>query len=757
MLYWPPGLIELLFREALSFFAVICVLAAHAEEVIVTGSVAERAGITRRGFLLRQGIPVRPMSDAETAGLCLAGEDGRCVPALVAPEGRDEKRRVTWLRIEAPVDVPAWRAVRLALKRTSAPPPPPALRKNASPGAVRLTSPHYSIEFRDPDRVVLTAGGQTLLDGSLGFQLYSDVHSIIGGGGATTILTPFRASGFTVREEAPGSAVVVFRGRVPKQKAYSYVKGEIDPARGFDCEARFFLNSLSRTIRFQWRITNQSGWKSWLERYALVLPVARTLRVTANEAGVRQNLGSWVVLEDGAARLAVTAPFVPDLGDGAGMRIENGSLLHGGLDMPIDGAITGQAPQVHRQFHYGMSRTFDGALLVDGGSAEARGEIEPLDLALPAVWYSKTGALPERGDALDFGEFSGQIARAAEWLLANQWRGTLWWGEWWREFDFTRRQGAEEASNGNSALAPLYHYYRSGDGRFLQCARRAAYYTYDVQFNRARSGPGPFLHARRHLIDELDWVHPRYQRLPGAILASHTLLAGIEREELIEALRGYTDRLMDETGRTLDWDKRANKPGRPAGVDTSNIMEALVACWRETADPSFLEKARRMSRWTMAQWRERKSDTSWNWNLSQYVLRGLVAVAHATGDREVANTCIEISRNVLANAGEGELHFAFYNAWLAAELNRSFGADLPLTIMLGVVRRSLDRMGADGSFPVATPEAWAPYPSIRSSYYDSKTFVSYVPVLTARLAAVRKNSRSAPAGVRSDETHRKEK
>jgi AcrR family transcriptional regulator len=560
------------------------------------------------------------------------------------------------------------------------------------------------------------------------------VHSIIGGGGATTILTPFRASGFEIREETPGRAVVLFRGRVPKQKAYSYTKGDIDPVRGFDCEVRLYLNSLSGTLHFEWRLTNQSGWKSWIERYALLLPVAPSFRVTANEAGVRQNLGSWAALEDGPARMAVTAPFVTDLGTGAGMRLENGFLLHGGIDMPIDGAITGKIPQVHRWFHYGMSRTFTGALLVGGTAEDARAEVQPLNLQLPAQYYSDAGVLPERGDKLTNGEFSKQLSRAANWLLENQWRGTLWWGEWWREYDLTREQGAEEASNGNSAVAPLYHYYRTGDGRFLECARRAAFYTYDVQLNRVRTGPGPFLHARRHLLDEQDWVHPRYQRLTGALIASHSLLATIEREELIAALRSYTGRLMDEQGRTLDWDKRGNKPGGPAGVDTSNIMEALVECWRESGDPSFLEKARRMSRWTMGQWRERKPGT-WNWNLSQYVLRGLVAVGKATRDQQVINTSIDIARDVLAGQSEADLHFAFYNAWMAAELNRAFGADLPLDKYLDVTRRSLDRMGADGNFPVALPEAWAPYPSVRSSYYDSKAFVAYIPVLTAQLAA----------------------
>jgi hypothetical protein len=721
---------------AFCFLVLLSSHAAGAAAPSVTGKVSERAGVMRRGYLLRQGVPIQPSSEADVRALCLENAEGKCVPAIIEPEALDENGKVRWLRVEVPLSMPAWRSVKLTLCRDAKPAPIPLLRKEPLSGGWRFTTSRYSLEFRNPDLIKLTAGGHTLLDGRLDFHVFSDVHSIIGGGGATTILTPFRAAGFEIREETPGRAVVVFRGRVPKQKVYSYVKGDIDPLRGFDCEARFFLNALSGTLRFEWRLTNQSGWKSWIERYALLLPVPPSLRVTANEAGIQQNLGSWAVVEDGAARMVAIAPFVPDLGPGAGMRLENGSLLHGGIDMPIDGAVTGRIPQVHRWFHYGMSRTFSGALLIGGTADDARAELLPLHFQLPAQYYSDTGVLPERGDKLTNGEFDEPVARAANWLLENQWRGTLWWGEWWREFDLTRQQGAEEASNGNSAVAPLYHYYRTGDGRHLECARRAAFYTYDVQFNRARTGPGPFLHARRHLLDEQDWVHPRYQRLTGALIASHSLLAAIEREELMASLRSYTDKLMDEQGRMHDWDKRANQPGGPAGVDTSNIMEALVECWHESGDASFLEKARRMSRWTMSEWRARKPGT-WNWNLSQYVLRGLVAVGRATRDQQVIRTSIDIARDVLTGQSEAELHFVFYNAWMASELNRAFGANLPLEKFLDLTRRNLDHMGPDGNFPVALPEAWAPYPSIRSSYYDSKAFVAYIPSLTARLAAMK--------------------
>lgn len=710
------------------FAILFAAVSANAAGPLTPAFIAEQAGMARTNYLLTQGIPVPPLDNSEASRVCVTSGKGGCLPATISPEGRDENGKVRWLRLEMPVRMPAWRKLPLQLTIATATPRVPDVEREH----LRFRTPDYSVEFKDPDWIRLTAKGRILLEGRLGFQVYPDIHSIVGGGAATTILTPFRASGFTVTDESPGRAVIVLRGRVPKQKTYSYTKGDIDPLRGFECEVRFHLNSLSPVLRYEWRLTNQCGWKSWLERYALVLPLASGFRVIANQAGIHNNLGSWAVFENSGSRVAFTAPFVADLGDGAGMRLENRVLLHGGVDMPLDGALTGPVPQVHRQFHAGMSRTFEGTILVGGTAEQARAQNEALDIVLPAAYYSRTGALPEGGDDPHDGDFREQIDRAANWLLHNQWRGTLWWGEWWREFDQTRRQGAEEASNGNSAVAPLFHYYRSGDGRFLQCARRAASYTYDVQFNRDRSGPGPFLHARRHLLDEQDWVHPRYQRLAGALLASHTLLATTERGELIAALRGYTDKLMDGEGRMHNWDRRANAPGGPAGVDTSNIQEALVACWRETGDRTFLEKAVRMSRWTISQWREGNKD--WNWNLSQYVLRGLLAVAEAMRDPETIGTAIAISRHVIANPQlGGDLHFVFYNAWLAAELNRLFGANLPLDRFAAIVRGNLDKMGPDGSFPVALPEAWTPYPSIRSSYYDSKAFVAYIPALTARL------------------------
>src|SRR5438445_250126 len=49
----------------------------------------------------------------------------------------------------------------------------------------------------------------------------------------------------------------------------------------------------------------------------------------------------------------------------------------------------------------------------------------PLDIVLPAQYYSDVKALPEQGDPVTFGEFEAAIKRSAEWLLSHQWRGTV--------------------------------------------------------------------------------------------------------------------------------------------------------------------------------------------------------------------------------------------------------------------------------------------------------------------------------------------
>jgi len=75
--------------------------------------------------------------------------------------------------------------------------------------------------------------------------------------------------------------------------------------------------------------------------------------------------------------------------------------------------FAGPAPDIHRLFYDGMSRTFEGSLVTTGSLADAAEELAPLDLVLPAQYYSDVKALPEQGDPVTFGEIqeAGQARR----------------------------------------------------------------------------------------------------------------------------------------------------------------------------------------------------------------------------------------------------------------------------------------------------------------------------------------------------------
>ena len=269
---------------------------------------------------------------------------------------------------------------------------------------------------------------------------------------------------------------------------------------------------------------------------------------------------------------------------------------------------------------------------------------------------------------------------------SHQWRGTLFWGEWYREWDLTRGMGVEEASNGHSPLAPLYHYWRTGDARFLRCAERSANYVWDVQLSKSEEDQGRMFHTRRHLFDELDWIHPRYQRATGALVSSHVFLNPVMRREVILTIRSFHEHMFDEQGVPHDWDKiKHQRSPELAGVDTSNFMEALSYCYRETGERQFLDWAVQMSRWTGRRFEQRgktKGD-DWNWNLSQYVLRGLVTLyetggdaagarpRHSDGARHAGKHERQYRRDP-DGMGGGDRHFVFYNAWISTGWRRLF-------------------------------------------------------------------------------------
>jgi hypothetical protein len=369
-----------------------------------------------------------------------------------------------------------------------------------------------------------------------------------------------------------------------------------------------------------------------------------------------------------------------------------------------------------------------------------------LDIVLPPQYYSDVKALPEQGDPVTFGEFAAAIKKSAEWLLQHQWRGTLFWGEWYREWNFTKNMGTQEASNGHSPLAPLYHYWRTGDARFLRCAERSAQYVWDVQLSKAEADQGRMFHTRRHLFDELDWIHPRYQRATGTLVSSHVVLNPVMRREAVATIRSFHGHMFDNQGIPHAWNKIKHQRGALAGVDTSNFMEALSYCYRETGDRQFLDWGLAMSKWTAIRFEQRgrvKGD-DWNWNLTNYALRGLVTLYETSGDAAVRDLAIRMGRATLANMspntgdvengmGGGDRHFVFYHSWISTRVAKVAPDGHEMTRkLLQAVRRETAQQTPDGLFRRDAGKL-----TQTGSYYAPKSFVAYVPVLTAHLAALK--------------------
>jgi len=667
------------------------------------------------------------------------------VPAIIEADGQTPDGRVRWLRVQARLDLNANQRLPLRIVQGNGFPLTPlhVIREDKT---ILISGAGFRARFDGRSNVRLTFGDQPVLDGPVAVQLYPDARSLINAGGKTTVLAPFEPAGIELIQQSPYRATVVLRGRCPKQKPYNSRPGDNDPKLGFDVEVRFHFSALSDIIDFDWRAVNQTGYKAWLERYVLLLPVPRDSVIMASER-MEGAPSRWLQFRG----FGVTAPFAQDLGEGGGMHLAAGILAHGGLRMPQDGVIGGAVPSVHRLFHDGMTRTFSGKLCPGECAAQS---VDVPHVVLPPEYYSRLGLLPEAGDPPNTGEFATAIARSAQWLLDKQWRGTLWWGEWWREWDVTRGQGAEEASNSQSLLAPLYHYFRTGDRRFLDASERAAWFVYDVQQTRRKAGFGPMLHTRRHLLDELDWIHPRYQRVAGPLLASHLLLANRERGDIIATIRNFTVNIQSDDGTPYNWNDKANRrDDTETGVDTANMIEALTAAWRETGDSFFLDRARGYARWTVKKWKTRTDDKFWNWNLTRYVLTGMLAICRAAEEHPGAiperdsfrQTAIEIGRHTITHpelatvegtiAG-GELHYVFYHAWLGSEVSRLAGDDSLLKPLLEKVREQMARQALDGSFPMEMGSLWSQYPHTVISYYDPKSVVAYIPVLSARLAAL---------------------
>ena len=94
-----------------------------------------------------------------------------------------------------------------------------------------------------------------------------------------------------------------------------------------------------------------------------------------------------------------------------------------------------------------------------------------------------------------------------------------------------------------------------------------------------------------------------------------------------------------------------------------------------------------------------------------------------------------VHRHIENGMGGGDRHFVFYHAWISTRVAKVAPDGREFTQkLLQAVRREAAHQTPDGLFPLdhgmegGKETKWG-------SYYDPKSFVAYVPVLTAHLAA----------------------
>jgi hypothetical protein len=178
-------------------------------------------------------------------------------------------------------------------------------------------------------------------------------------------------------------------------------------------------------------------------------------------------------------------------------------------------------------------------------------------------------------------------------------------------------------------------------------------------------------------------------------------------------------------------------------------MEALVYCFRETGDRWYLNEALKMSRWTANRWQHRHDSPAdnWGWNLSQYALRGLVSLYQVSADTLVRDTAADVARKTLNNKsprtstmidamGGRKIDNVFFHAWITAYVTRfAPQGRRMLEELYDIVRQDLACQREDGMF-VIDHGIKAGKPTRWTSFYDAKSLVAYLPVLSARMAAV---------------------
>jgi len=699
-------------------------------EILVT----ECRGVAREHYVVEQGIPVLPIAPAEARRLTVSDKNGAPVAASVEPEGFDQHGAVRWVLVSIPVDLPAGGQTRFSLREGPAPADEGLRVSREDDRKIVVANRFFKAEFTSPGEIRLTTHKGLLIEGAVGFDIRSDARSAVGN------LRPvlYEPRGYEVLQQTDRRIKLILRG---SYRAWAPKAFDIDPERRFDADVEFVIHAGSPVIRLRWRITNLMRFNCpymWLDRYVLSFPLAEgSAEARGEDPQSSGNLGRWASVECPGGRLACAFPFADWLGKGAGVEVKDGRIGHGGIDPPPDGGFGGEFPHIWRKFYYGMSRSFEAALLVNPEGDQIAAELNPIPLILSPQHYSDTGALPENGSDVTFGGWKAQIDRAAEHLIETQWRGTLWFGEWWRERDVDHDLGVEETNSGNSALAPLHHFYRTGDWRFWESAKMSYYYTYDIQFCKQTDGYGPYMHTRRFLLDHQEWFHPRYQRVAGIIEPSHLLGDGVARDKTIWLLRHWAENYVAEDGSpmTPNPDGTKSKCGESA---MSNLIDALIYGYVETGEELFLDRARRMGDWVVRRTANDLDALAENSNSTRYILRGLLALCRATGDQCYKDAFVELARwTVNAPTFEYGTHYVAFHFHFASEAYKMSPESFRGDILDGISKLaewvlSKESPDSPGTYPFPQRNQYPPARWI--CIYDNQAIVSYLPVLASTLA-----------------------
>lgn len=700
--------------------------------------IAESRGVARKDYVVEQGIPLHPMSPEDVGRLAVYDESGRPAQANVQVEGVDQHGRARWALVSITTDLAAGEQRTYYLKEAETPPRAEGLQVSVGSEAFKyVRNKFFTVEFSDPGDIRLVTAEGTVLEGQVGFDIRSDARSAVGNQRPVY----YEPGGYEIIERTDKRVKLLLRGRY---RAWAPKQFTFDPEQRYDADVEFTVYADSPVIRFRWRITDFMRFNCsymWLDRYVFSLPLADpSTAIEGEQRPSGTQFGRWATAQTPGGKLAMTFAMYEWLGRGAGIEIADGRIGQGGIDPPPDGGFGGKCPDIWRQFFYGMSRTFEGSLVIGADQDQIFSEVNPIPMILPAQYYSDVGALPENGGVVTFGDWKDVIDRAAAHLLDTQWKGTLWFGEWWRERDVDHDLGVEETNSGNSALGPLYHFYRTGDWRFWESAKMSYYYTYDIQFCKRSDGWGPYMHTRRFLLDHQEWFHPRYQRVGGMIKPSHFFGDRISRDKVVRFLRYWGQNYVAEDGSPMapHGDGRekptADQKSKCTESAMSNFAESLMYAYTETGDEWFLEKARLIGDWVVRGVEADVDEFCQNSNSTRYILRGLISLCRETDERRYKDAFIKIAEwTVNAPTFDFGTHYVAFHFWYASEAYKMSGRR---EILDGIVRLaewvlSKESQESPGTYPFLQRNQYPPAHWI--CIYDNKAIVSYLPVLASTL------------------------